>query len=114
MLDEWGDSTDENARKALLWGIFTWVGNLLGCAIGMVPIALPIGIVATIVTLFVGMGAMYYGGKARFHAPDPSARRDAMLGFWLGAVHIGFVAMLAGIGFVIFYDVGNVRALFGL
>lgn len=93
------------AKRALSWGIWTWLGNGAGCLLGMIPLALPLTVIATVVTLFTGAGAMVYGVRGARHAAthdQPAARRDAWIGFGLGAAHI-VVALLVlavvGLGF---------------
>lgn len=91
-------------QRALLWGIWTWVGNAAGCLLGMIPIALPISVVATIATLITGLGAMFLGAHDRRVAlgqGDPDAARDARLGFWLGASHMIIVAIVVAVGYAV-------------
>ena len=96
------------ATRALNWGIWTWLGNGAGCLLGMIPLALPLSVIATVVTLFTGIGAMVFGVQgARLASRETSeqgqkaARRDAWLGFGLGAAHIVvavFVLVAIGLG----------------
>ena len=80
------------ARRALNFGIWTWLGNAGGCLLGMIPLALPISIAATVVTLGTGVAAMIWGARAgREAGGDRRSARDAAIGFWLGAAHVGFV-----------------------
>lgn len=91
-------------QRALLWGVWTWVGNGAGCLLGMIPLALPISVVATLVTLFMGIGAMVLGVKDRraaLRAGDVDVARDARLGYWLGAVHIFAVASVMVLGYFV-------------
>lgn len=91
--------TNEDAARALNWGLATWIGNGAGCLISMVPLALPLGIVATLVTLVSGIGAMVWGVRGRRRAlreDDERSARDARIGFWLGAAHMIIVLLVAG------------------
>ena len=84
------------AKRALTWGVVTWVGNAAGCLLGMIPLALPLSIVATVVTLITGIGAMVYGVRARRDTGlGPDAKRNATVGFWLGASHLIIVVLVA-------------------
>lgn len=88
------------ARRALSFGIWTWIGNGAGCLLGMIPLALPISIVATAVTFGTGIAAMVWGARAAREAKkasDERSARDASIGFWLGAVHVGFVVIIGAI-----------------
>ena len=89
------EAVTPNAKKALRWGVITWVANVAGCIISAVPLALPLGIAATIATLVTGVGAMVLGakgGREAAAAQDEQGGRDARIGFWLGAAHMGIVA----------------------
>ena len=91
-------------QRALLWGIWTWVGNAAGCLLGMIPLALPISVVATIATLISGLGAMVLGVRDRRAAlarGEPDVARDALLGFWLGASHMIIVALVVAVGYAV-------------
>lgn len=86
------------SERALNWGIWTWLGNGGGCLLGMIPLALPLTMIATIVTLITGIGAMFYGIRGVSLAArhnQPKSRRDAWLGFGLGAAHVFVVLMVA-------------------
>lgn len=91
-------------QRALLWGIWTWVGNAAGCLLGMIPIALPVSILATVATLITGIGAMILGARDRRVAlaeGDVDAARDARLGFWLGASHMIIVGVVVAVGYAV-------------
>jgi uncharacterized membrane protein SpoIIM required for sporulation len=91
--------TNDDARRALNWGLATWIANGAGCLISMVPLALPLGVLATIATLVSGVGAMVWGVRGRRRAlreDDERSARDARIGFWLGAAHMIIVALVVG------------------
>ncbi len=94
------------------WGVMTWVGNAGGCLVGMVPIALPLSIILTIVTLFTGIWAMVLGVRAgKETGASAQDRRHGRLGFWLGAAHIvivviGAIAVGWGVSQGIFAEFG--------
>lgn len=90
------DDIDKGARHALNMGIATWVGNIGGCLIGMVPLALPVSVLLTIVTFFTGIAAMVMGWRASATAPNEQATRYALIAFWLGASHM-FIVLLGAI-----------------
>lgn len=83
--------------RAMHWGVMTWVGNGAGCLVGMIPLALPISIILTVVTLLTGIWAMVLGAPSlrRSKGSDDSARREGAIGFWLGAAHVVVVVIIA-------------------
>ena len=84
--------------KSLLWGVMTWVLNFIGCLISMVPIALPLGVILTVLTFFSGIWAMLLGLRGWREPPDPNdehAIHQSRWGFWLGAAHVVTVVALA-------------------
>jgi uncharacterized membrane protein len=89
------ETANEDARRAYNWGIFTWLGNLFGCAVSLVPIALPVGVVLTVVTLITGFGAMMLGTRGKQQAKlddDDNSMWHARVGWWLGMTHLIIVA----------------------
>lgn len=101
--------TTKLAKRALNMGIYTWLGNAAGCLLGMIPLALPLSLVATLVTLLTGVGAMIWGVQGRREAlqkGDDQGARDARIGFWLGAAHL-IIVLLAGaaLGAAMHFDV---------
>lgn len=104
------------AQRALHWGVVTWIGNFAGCLIGMVPIALPLSVVATVATLITGLVAMVLGVRGRRaaqEAGDERGAQDARLGFWLGTSHLIIVALVAAAaGAALHFDaLGGTRIL---
>ena len=110
-------TTSRGAERAFRWGIITWIGNGAGCLIGMIPIALPLGVLLTVVTLVTGIGAMIMGARAMREASvqgDDEARSRARWGFWLGLSHL-VIVLLAGLALLIAWRsgaLGEVGALF--
>ena len=111
------ESENQSAERAFKWGIYTWIGNGAGCLIGMIPIALPLGILLTIATLITGIGAMVMGARAmralktREHSEDLTRAR---WGFWLGLSHL-IIVLVAGLALLIAWRsgaLGEVGALF--
>lgn len=96
MVDEARKEAEElpfvpEAKRAMDWGVYTWLWNVAGCLLGMVPLALPLSVIVTIVTLLTGIGAMILGVRGvrvarRLGRKD--AARQAWLGFALGAAHL--------------------------
>lgn len=87
-----------DAKKSYNWGIFTWLGNLFGCAVSLVPVALPIGVILTAVTLVTGFGAMMYGVRGKQQAKvdsDDNSMWHARVGYWLGMSHLIIVCIVA-------------------
>lgn len=79
------------AKRAMDWGIHTWLWNIGGCLLGMIPLALPLSVVLTVVTLITGIGAMILGVRGvrvarRLGRKD--AQRQALLGIALGTAHL--------------------------
>ena len=77
-------------ERAMHWGVMTWVGNGAGCLLGMIPLALPLSVLLTIVTLLTGIWAMVLGAPSLHRGATMSgeARRAGVFGFWLGAAHV--------------------------
>ena len=61
MSPEPDETNNLHAKRALQLGVITWLSNAAGCLIGMVPIALPLGVLLVGVTLITGAMAMVYG-----------------------------------------------------
>lgn len=95
-----GDKHDNDlATKALNMAVFTWLGNFAGCLISMVPLALPLGALLVLATVFTGFAAMGYGvlGYRKSRTMQGEGDKDAIVGFVLGTLHIGaLAAMIAG------------------
>lgn len=64
------------AAKAQHWGVMTWLANIGGCFVGMIPLALPLPLLLTIITFFSGIAAMVLGVRGYRMAPAPE-RHDA-------------------------------------
>lgn len=93
-------ASDEKSMgaRAMHWGVMTWVGNAAGCLVGMVPLALPLSIILTVVTLFTGGWAMVLGQRAlRMDGVSDEEKRSALTGLWLGAAHVVIVLALGSI-----------------
>lgn len=91
------ETASPDARRAYNWGVFTWLGNLFGCAISLVPIALPLGVLLTVVTLITGFGAMIYGVRGTQLARnenDENSLWHSRIGYWLGMSHLIIVAIV--------------------
>lgn len=84
------------------WGVMTWIGNGAGCLVGMIPLALPVSIILTIVTFLTGIWAMVLGAPSLRgrSALQEEERRSGKLGFWLGAAHVVVVVVIAIIAIV--------------
>ena len=82
------------ARSAMTWGAITWIGNIAGCLLGTIPLALPLTLASTVVTLISGFFAMGLGVRAATATDDPDARRDAWWGYMLGLSHLLIVAVV--------------------
>lgn len=78
--------------RAMHWGVMTWVGNAAGCLVGMVPLALPVSIALTVITLLTGIWAMVLGKRATESSEEE--QRNASIGFWLGAAHVVIVVLM--------------------
>lgn len=102
MSDRAVTTSSEKSRgaRAMHWGVMTWIGNGAGCLVGMIPIALPVSIALTVITLLTGIWAMALGaggvGK-RASTMSQEERRAASIGFWLGAAHVVIVVVFAAI-----------------
>ena len=108
------DTTSQGYR-AMLWGVITWLANIAGVFIGMVPIAFPILILSTIATLGTGFYAMSMGAKARVQSKgNKDEALLGVIGFWLGTSHLVIVCLVTAIALIVLYDVGGVQKLFGL
>jgi hypothetical protein len=103
--------TTDLAQKAYSWGMWTWIWNAAGCLVSTVPIALPIGILLTIITFFTGISAMWWGflayKDARKKGDDKSAT-DAMIGFVLGGLHMFIVLAVSIAIYFLLYHSGAV------
>jgi hypothetical protein len=98
------ETANDDARRAYNWGIFTWVGNIAGCGIALIPIAIPIGILLTIFTLGTGFGAMMYGTRGKAQAKiddDDNSLWHARVGWWLGMSHLIIVAVVVLVVFLV-------------
>lgn len=86
------------AAKAQHWGVMTWIANIGGCFVGMIPLALPLTILLTIITFFTGIAAMVFGARgyrlARAH-DDAGSARSALLGIALGGAHMVIVILVS-------------------
>ena len=102
------NADETTSKRALNWGIITWVANAGGCLLGMIPLALPLSILATIVTFITGIGAMILGVRGKRDASkrgDEQGIRDARMGFWLGAAHM-LIVTLVGMGAFAAFNMG--------
>lgn len=96
MSDEAREEAEElpfvpEAKRAMDWGIYTWLWNVAGCLLGMVPLALPLSVIVTVVTLLTGIGAMIlgvHGVRVARRLGRKDAQRQALLGIALGAAHL--------------------------
>lgn len=96
------EETSESAlnvwsQRSYNWAIYTWVGNLIGCFIALVPIALPIGIAMTGVTLIMGFVAFFFGLrglKVARDEDDAESRTYAWIGIGLSMAHLVIVAVV--------------------
>ena len=91
-------AANARASRALHMGVITWLSNLAGCLVGMVPLALPLSVLLVGATLITGALAMLYGvlGARDAASLGGQGRQDARLGFWLGASHMILSALVAG------------------
>lgn len=108
---------DQNSLgyRAMLLGVITWLVNIAGVFVGMVPIAFPILILSTIATLVTGGYAMAMGAKARVQSRgNKDEALLGVIGFWLGTSHLFIVCAVVAVILAIAYDVGGVQKLFGL
>ena len=107
--------TQSLGYRAMLLGVITWLVNIAGVFVGMVPVAFPILILSTLATLVTGGYAMAMGAKARVQAKgNKDEALMGVIGFWLGTSHLFIVCAVTGVILAIAYDVGGVQKLFGL